>query len=241
MANRCRKARSLDCNSGTRPINARLRKSRPDRSFWRCAIRRSPFRCAGNSVQPRPCGPFIAFALLTQRPAGPWLQRPEELLVIPCSFFQFRAERLNWIGRFRVSHQRYAKPDHVRVIVHGDVFTLDAAVRRAVMIIAEPDARRDRAVTIKLIRTRLAGATIEKTTLHRNIVRRRNAHQTRRLAAVEDGKPIADTHDRTTTDFRAAARRARFERKNRDVPRQNLRARKLDCAPESDFFGAGEK
>ncbi len=126
-------------------------------------------------------------------------------------------------------------------VIDRDIFRRDRALRRDIVVVAERKARRRAGVTVKLIRRRLAGPAIKQATLHGNFLFLRDAEQARGRRPIKARNPVPHPDDRTTPNFRRAARRARFERENRQAARQDSRLRELDRPDKTDFLRAGEK
>src|SRR4029434_1467533 len=136
---------------------------------------------------------------------------------------------------------RDTKPDHAHKVIDRDIFRCDCSLWRNIVVVPEREARGRASVTVKLIRRRLASPAIKQAALHGNFLFLRGAEQARGRRPIKARNPIAHPHDRTTPNFRRTARRARFERENRQVGRQNSRLRELDGPDKTDFLRASEE
>ena len=134
--------------------------------------------------------------------------------------------------RLAPQNRRDTKADHAHKVVDRDKFRRDRALWRNIVVVPERKARCRASVTVKLIRRRLAGPAIKQAALHGNFLFLRGAEEARGRRPIKARNPVSHPDDRTTPNFRRAARRARFERENRQAERQDARLREaLPTAP----------
>ena len=141
-----------------------------------------------------------------------------KLTVTPRIFLQLLSQRPLRFMRLAAAkpsrHKSRTMPDKV---IDRDIFRCDCALWRNIVVVAEREARRRASVTVKLIRRRLAGPAIKQAALHG--ISSSCAVLSRRAVAgpIKARNPVSHPDDRTTPNFRRAARRARFERENRQA------------------------